>query len=244
LPDRKAFLALFVIAGFFMKIAAELFHELCGHGLFVLLFGGEITGLYISVLWPYELSHTNWFLPSDVASSQMVWIYAGGILVCVFLSFLTQAFLLFKERVAWDFALALFWLAFWTFVSSAGYLIVGGLTPFGDVDSLIRLGILTAPVYLAMGLIVFGMGFVALSSILRKILIEVSPSERASRGVSLFWLTIPTLVMVMLASPEYSMQIAYVPIAFVPALLSFVIEYFVILSQQKTDKNPDNVAEE
>jgi len=43
-------------SGFVMKILSEVVHEVFGHGLFVLLFGGEITGLRISVLWPYELS--------------------------------------------------------------------------------------------------------------------------------------------------------------------------------------------
>jgi hypothetical protein len=96
LQDGKAFLAVFVVVGFVMKMVAEFVHEVCGHGLFVLLFGGEITGVYISVLWPYEFSYISWNL-----TAQMAWVYAGGILVCLCVSFLTQAFLIVKKKMPW-----------------------------------------------------------------------------------------------------------------------------------------------
>lgn len=70
-----------------MKIAAELVHEVLGHSLLVLLFGGEIAGLYISVLWPYDFSCVWWSL-SDATPLQLAWIYASGILACLMLSFL------------------------------------------------------------------------------------------------------------------------------------------------------------
>jgi hypothetical protein len=41
LQGRKTFLAVFVVVGFVMKMVAEFVHEICGHGLFVLLFGGN-----------------------------------------------------------------------------------------------------------------------------------------------------------------------------------------------------------
>jgi len=244
LRDRKAFLAVFMAVGFVMKIVAEFVHEVFGHGLFVLLFGGEITGLHISVLWPYELSYISWNLPSGVNSAQMAWIFGGGILVCLCLSFLTQAFLIVKKKIPWHLAPALFWLAFWTLLNSTGYLIIGGLTPFGDVDELIKLGALTSHLSFVIGLIIFAIGFVALSWVLRRILIEVFPLKKASLGVSLFWLIIPMLVLVMLANPERGLQVAYIPLTFIPALLSFVMEYFLVLSKQEVDANPDNVAEE
>jgi len=225
-----------------MKMVAEVVHEVFGHGLFVLLFGGEITGLYISVLWPYDFSRLEWSLPSGVTSAQMAWIYVGGILVCLCMSFLTQAFLLFKKKIPWHFALPLFWLAFWTLVNSTGYLIIGGLTPFGDVYELIRLGVLRELVSLVIGLIIFAIAFVALSWILREISIKIFSPKKASLGVSLFWLIIPVLVMVMLANPERGLQMAYLPLTFIPAMISFVIEYFLVLSKEEVNANPDNIA--
>jgi hypothetical protein len=226
LQDRKTFLAVFVVAGFVMKMAAEFVHEICGHGIFVLLFGGTINSVYISVSWPYEYSYIDWSLPNNINSAQMALIYAGGILVCLFVSFLTQAFLFVKKKTPWYLALTLFWLAFWTFTNSTGYLIIGGLTPFRDAKELIALGVLTGPLSLLIGLAFFAIGFVALSWILRKILNELFASKRASLGVSLFWLIIPVLVLVMLANPERGLQVAYLPLTFIPTLISFVRVFF------------------
>jgi len=222
---------MFLVVSFIAKIVAEVIHEICGHGLFVLLFKGTIKTVYISIFWPYEFSYISWSLPSGITSAQMAWIYAGGILMCMFTSFITQAFLLFKKKILWHFDIALFWLAFWTFVNSTGYLIIGGLTPFGDVHELIMLGVLTSLFSLVIGIIIFVIGFVTLSWSLRKILIKMFSPRRASLGVVLFWFIIPMLVMVMLANPERGLQLAYLPLAFIPTFISFVIEYFLILSQ-------------
>jgi len=244
LQGRKAFLAVFMVVGFAMKIVAEFVHEICGHGLFVLLFGGEITGLYISVLWPYKLSYIGWSLPSGVTPVQKAWVYGGGVVASLSVSFLAQIFLLVKKKIRWHFALTLFWLAFWTFVNSTGYFLIGGLKPFGDVDELIKLGALTRLLSFAIGLTIFVLGFVALSWILRKMLMEVFPIKVASLGLVFFWLIIPVLIVVMLANPERELQAAYLPLTFIPASLSFFMEYFSVLSKQEAGTNPDNIAEE
>jgi len=244
LQERKLFLIAFVVAGFVMKLIAEVVHEIFGHGLFILLFGGAIKTVYISILWPYDFSYISWYLPSMVSSAQMAWIYGGGILTCLCSSLLTQAFLIAKKKMAWHSALTLFWLAFWTLINSTGYLIIGGLAPFGDIYELIELGVLTSLLSLVAGLIIFFMGFVVLYWILRKILIAVFPPKKASLGVIFFWFIIPVLVIVMLANPERGMQVAYLTLTFIPAMLSFIIEYFMVLSKQEADANPDNIAEE
>lgn len=231
LQDKRIFLASFIALGFVMKIVSEFVHEVCGHGLFVLLFGGKIKTVYISVLWPYELSYISWSLPSGVTSVQMAWIYGGGILACLCVSFLIQVFLILKKKISWYFALTLFWLAFWTLINSTGYLVIGGLTPFGDIQDLIRLGVFTAFLSLALGVILFFVGSVVLSWILRGILVGEFPLKRASLGVPFFWLIIPLLGAVTLASPERSFQVAYLPLMFIPSLLSFVIEHFLVLSE-------------
>lgn len=233
-----------MVVGFVMKIVSELVHEVGGHGLFVLLFRGEITGLYISALWPYDFSRIVWSFPNGVSSAQMVWVYAGGILVCLCASFLAQAFLFLKKRMPWYFALTLFWFGFWTFVNATGYLLIGGLAPFGDIEKLIALGVLTSMLSFFIGIITFSIGFFALSWILRKILVKMLLPKKASFGVNIFWLIIPLLVVVMLANPERGLHVAYLPLSFIPVLLSFVIEYFLFLPKQGADTNPDNIAEE
>lgn len=232
LQERKVFLASFLVAGFFMKIVAEFVHEVCGHGFFVWLFGGEITSVYISLLWPYELSYIGWVLPSTVTSVQRAWISASGILVCLCASFLTQAFLFVKMKIHWRFAITIFWFAFWTLVNSTGYLLIGGLEPFGDVYELIELGVLTSILSLTVGFIMFVTGFVTLSWILRRMLIHVFPFKKACLGVTLFWLIIPALVVVMLANPERGLQWYYLPLTFTPTLLSLLMERFLVLSKR------------
>jgi len=68
--------------------------------------------------------------------------------------------------------------------------------------------------------------------------------KKASLGVILFWLVIPVLGVAMLASRERSFQAAYLPLMFIPPLLSFVIEYFLVLSKHEAYASPDNIAEE
>jgi len=242
MQEKKIFLMIFIIVSFVTKIIAEFVHEVCGHGFFVLLFGGTIKTVHISVLWPYELSYISWSLPSHVTPIQKAWIYSGGILVCLCVSFLIQAFLLLRKGTSQHLSITLFWFAFWNFISSIGYLLIGGLTPLGDVYELIRLKVLTSTISLAIGLIFFIIGFVTLSWILRKILSKIFSFKEASLGVTLFWLIIPMLIMLILISPERNLQVAYFPLAFIPTLFSFIIEYFFISSKQKANKNPDNVA--
>lgn len=242
MQNKNLFFVTFLATCFVAKIAAEFVHEVCGHGFFVLLFGGKVETVYISILWPYEMSYISWSLPSGVTSAQMAWIYGGGILACLFISFLTQASLLVKKGIPWYYALTLFWLAFWTLINSTGYLIIGGLTPFGDIRELMRLEVLTNTLSLMIGFIIFIVGFVALSWILRKILAEIFPLKKASLGLVLFWLIIPALFLVILVSLERGLQIAYFPLTFIPVLLSFATEYFLVLSKQKANANPHDVA--
>lgn len=70
------------------------------------------------------------------------------------------------------------------------------------------------------------------------------PLKKASLDVTLFWLIIPVLGAVMLVSPERSFQVAYLPLMFIPSLLSFIVEYFLVLSKQESYASPDNVTEE
>jgi hypothetical protein len=242
--DKKEFLLTFSAAGFLMKIIAEIIHEIFGHGLFVLLFGGEIVNVYISVLWPYELSYINWYLSNTVTHLKLAWIYAGGIIICLFVSFSVQTFLLLKKKSDWRLALVLFWLAFWTLANSTGYLIIGGLTPFGDVYELIELEVLTSIISLVFGLMFFAIGFVSLSWNLRKILRKKFPPHMASLGVVLFWFIVPVLGILMSISPERNLPIAYIPLMCFPIVFSFFIEYFLVLSKKEVDKNPYDVAKE
>lgn len=243
LLKKKVFLTAFVILAFIMKIVIEFLHEV-GHCLFVLYFGGIVKDVHVSILWPYDFSYISWVPPSSLNYAQIGWIYAGGILVCSYAAFITLTFLFLKQNIPLPLALSLFWFAFWGLINSTGYLILGGLSPFGDVSELITLGVLTKFSSFSIGIVLFAIGFMLSSWILRRLLTKVFSFKKASLGVTLFWFILPFLVVVMLANPERGLHVAYIPLAFIPVLLSYTTEYFLFLSKQKADTNPDNIAKE
>ena len=166
----------------------------------------------------------------------MAWVYGGGIFICLCISFVIQFFLLIK-KVSCYFAAFLFWLAFWTFISSVGYLIIGGLTPFGDVQDLIRLGFFTSQLSLALGLTMFFIGFFSLSRIIRKLFTKVFSSKIVHFGTVLFWLIVPILVLVTMINPARKFPLSLFPATFLPTFLAFLIEFY--LAKQKTDQSPN-----
>jgi len=244
LPNKRTFLSAFIIAGLTTKIVAEVIHEVLGHGTFVLLFGGSIRTVHISLLWPYELSYITWSLPRSSASEALVWVYSGGILACAVVSFVAQVFILSRKEVWWPSALFLFWLAFWTLTNSAGYLLFGGLALFGDVHELVRLGALSSVLSVALGAAVFAVGFFTLSEILRSELRKLVSWKAAGSAVCCFWLLVPLLFLVAWANPERGSPVTAFPLAFLPALFSFAFERFLTSSEKKPDDRPDNVPEE
>lgn len=133
----------------------EFIHEFFGHGFFVLLFSGKITHIKISFLWLYTFSSIGWtgsFLPW-----QMAWIQGRGIFVCLIASGIFQAFVLFRLIKGRWLSSFLFWLSFWTLLSSAGFL--GGISPFCDVEYLISAGVLTRASSLLIGLGILSAAF-------------------------------------------------------------------------------------
>lgn len=220
-----AFTLAFLIVGFLMKIVGEVIHELLGHGLFVLLFGGQVTHFYISLLWPYEFSYVGWSIP-DATFNQIVWITGGGIFVGLLVSYSIQVFLLWKQ-IRWEFSVPLFWLSFWCYLSATGYLIVGGVFPFGDVEELIRLGVLTQPLATIIGATLFAVGFFSLSEILRRRTFTLILKEKTRWAILTFWFIIPALVGLTMAGREM-FHFLLVPFSFIPILLSYLLEFQIL----------------
>ncbi|KUO40887.1 MAG: hypothetical protein AVW05_03150 [Hadesarchaea archaeon DG-33] len=219
MKNRLQFLSIFLSVGFIMKILGEVIHEVIGHGFFVLLFGGTITRVHIALLWPYELSSIRFSPPANgFEPSQLAWIAGGGILICLIISYLLQLFLLFRKS-SWPISISLFWLAFWTFINPVGYLIMGGIKPFGDVANLINRGILTQEIVLALGLFLFLLGFFSLSRILGESLIKTRVIKKVKNGIVLFWFIIPFITLVNLIG--YGQPWISFPISFIPVLLAY-----------------------
>jgi LEA14-like dessication related protein len=183
--EYARFLLTFLFLGFMMKIVSEFIHEI-GHASFVLILGGRITGMSISVEWPFTLSHTRWELqnPSNI---QIALISVAGIVFDVFTSLAGQTILRTRKEIRPFIAIALFWLSFWSYLSSVVYLVMGAFYPFGDVLDLI--GAIPVPQILigTIGVILLVSYTYSLSLILKGIFSSVLRLEKASEMVSYFW---------------------------------------------------------
>lgn len=230
------FLMAFLSLGFVAKILGEVVHEVMGHGLFAVAFGGRITSVSISLLWPYELSHIGFAPPSGgFLPWQEVLVDGGGILMCLVVSFIIQLILLlsFSKRGNWVVSSMLFWLAFWTFINPAGYLVVGGIKPFGDVANLISAGVMTQELALILGLLIFLVSLFTLSIILRNLLRKARVNQEARWSIVLFWLIVPLLTLASVVGQGRPLLIAF--LGFIPVLAACagLLLHNVILSRRK-----------
>lgn len=183
--EYARFLLTFLFLGFLMKVVSEFIHEM-GHASFVLILGGRVTGMSISVEWPFTLSHTRWELqnPTDI---QIALISVAGIVFDVFTSLAGQTILRTRKETRLFSAIALFWLSFWSYLSSVVYLVMGAFYPFGDVLDLI--GAVPVPRILigAIGVILLISLTYSLSMILKDMFSSVLGLVNASEMVCYFW---------------------------------------------------------
>lgn len=216
--DLRATLA-FCVIGFLAKVASEFVHEVLGHGSFVLLFVGSVREVRISLLWPYTLSHIRW--EGAFEAWQIPWIHGGGIIACLVASALLQALALRVEagRIP---SYALLWLSFWTLLNPAGYLFLGGIMPFGDVQELIGDGVLSPASALVLGTALFAVGFFSLSLILKGAVLSDWHGIEGGRAwayTGIFWLTVPPLTYLALLGR--GLPTLYALFGFVPSIITF-----------------------
>jgi len=235
------FLMAFLSLGFVAKILGEVVHEVMGHGLFALAFGGKITNVSISLLWPYELSHIGFVPPpGGFQPWQEVLVNGGGILMCLIVSFILQLILLLSvsKRGNWVVSSMLFWLAFWTFINPAGYLVVGGIKPFGDVANLISAGVMTQELALILGLLIFLVNLFTLPIILRNVLRKAGVNEDARWSIVLFWLIVPLLTLVSVVGQGRPLLIALLGFIPVLAVCAGLLLHNIVLSRRKNRETP------
>jgi hypothetical protein len=216
------FLLMFLFLGFTMKVLSEFIHEM-GHASFVLILGGRVTGMSISVEWPFTLSHTRWELqnPTDI---QIALISIAGIIFDVVTSLTGQTILRTRKDIRPFLAIALFWLSFWSYLSSVVYLVMGAIYPFGDVLDLI--GAMPVPrLWIGtLGVVLLVSFTYSLSLILRDIFARVLGLVNASEMVSYFWATLH-MFFVSITIVKYGMPMPPT-IAVTALVLIFVWSFF------------------
>lgn len=203
------FILVFIFMSFIVKILVEIIHEIFGHGLVVLLAGGKINSFTISWLWPLELSSISWHLPSDITPLIRGCVIAGGIFACIITYFSSLAvlhFIQFEKRIF--LTIFLIWLTFWSLLNSTGYLIIGGLSPFGDISQLIQLGFLTQLSSLLLGLGLFGIGFVLLSINLDQFF-SIHYSANKEYFVVIFWGLVPFLTFLTILGYNFPLYVIF-----------------------------------
>ncbi len=220
----------FLLLGFLAKIAGEAIHEIIGHGLPVVFFGGTITRIHIAIMWPYELSSISFTPPpGGFAHWEAILVDGGGILVSVIVTSVIQAFLL-TRKLSWPVSTSLFWLAFWTFINPTGYLIIGGMSPFGDVWNLINEGVIGKEGALISGLFLFLVDLFSLSAILESDLAASRIIRTTDKALVIFWLIIPLITTAMLIGS--GQPLTYLLLSFLPVLLIWA---YLALRKRKSD---------
>ena len=221
--EYVGFLLTFLFLGFMMKVVSEFIHEM-GHASFVLIFGGRVMGMSISVEWPFTLSHTRWELqnPTDI---QIALISVAGIIFDVFTSLAGQTILRTRKKIRPVLAIALFWLSFWSYLSSVVYLVMGAFYPFGDVLDLI--GAIPVPQLLigTIGVVLLISFTYSLSLILKGIFSCVLGLVNTSEMVSYFW-AILHMFFVSITIVKYGMPMPPT-IAVTVLVLIFVWSLFI-----------------
>jgi len=179
------FLLAFIFLGFVMKVAGEIIHEM-GHAFFVLLLGGKILGINISVEWPFARSYTTWKLV-DPTSAQLALIAVAGILFDTLTTVAGQFLLIRRQRSDMVYTLSLFWLSFWSYLNSVVYLVMSAFHPFGDILNLLN-AIQVSRLWMGtLGVILLVVYTYSLSIILKDIFVRLLGLVHASEMVSIFW---------------------------------------------------------
>jgi len=117
---------------------------------------------------------------------------------------------------------SLFWLGFWATINQASYLLLGGLTGYGDVGSLHSLTGVPLNFFTLLGFSLFFLVYVVVSGLFLSEVRGLFPEYRERVLLFEFWLTIPVQVILFVVSHTIA-SFWFLPLVFVsllPSLLS------------------------
>jgi hypothetical protein len=230
--SRTRHALVFAFTAFLTKLVSEFIHEVIGHGSFVLLFGGLVTEVKISLLWPYQLSHIEWAIP-PLLDWQMAWIYAGGILATT-LTFILVQVLLLPANPRWEVAVTLNWLSFWCLMNAGGYLVVGAVYPFGDIAELVSLNALSSQQSLILGIVLIFVGFFLISRSLT-VAVRLLLGIWAPLAPVIMWSVLPLVVWLAMAGLGVFSHVVIVA-SFIPLVTAIAIG--VVLIRRNSNSSP------
>jgi len=237
------FLISFTIISFLMKFVSEWTHEYLGHCCLGALVGGNVVGYYVSWIWPLEFGYALVTFFGSVEVLPRIIMYSGGIITCLSAAFLSQLiiFLIFrKKNIRKNYLLItlnfLFWYGFWAFMNSVGYLLIGALINFGDIQFISNLSGIPNTFFLIPGFIAFFILFYLISNNFYKLfkgVVKIEPKWM----VALFWLLIPVVYVFFITNPDINMNIFVIiisfPIMLIPSIISVLLSKYIIKNKSE-----------
>ena len=219
-------ITILVVVAYFTRILSCAVHEVLGHGLWALAMGAQSISVNVTFL---GFGWCSWEPP--LAGIQGLLATSGGIISTFAAGAVILAFLYYMPATGKFYSrLILFWIAYWTTITQASYLIVGGITGFGDIGYVSRsLGIdylyfavigvpLFILVYSIVSVLFFGETGVMFESVDQRKLL------------SAFWLTVPVLVVTFSVSQEFLLPVLefalMLAISFIPSIMAFPMYVF------------------
>ena len=219
----------FFLFSFLAKFISEFSHEFLGHCLFSIITGGGYLAYYVSWIWPLKFGYAYTYSNSYISE---ILIISGGIIVCLSISLLVNILIYFflKIRTLQKLYYAVlihfsFWLGFWAFVNSVGYLLIGALINFGDIRNLSNATGIENWIFIFPGLIFFLILFYFISVNFYQLF---APFLRIKEEflVSIFWLLIPVIYILFYFNPQINLKISFfflgLIIMFLPSIFTFL----------------------
>jgi hypothetical protein len=119
---------------------------------------------------------------------------------------------------------SLFWTGFWAAINQASYLLLGGVTGYGDPGALNAVTGVPLAVFAALGVGLFLAVYVAVSVLFLSEVTRLFPEYRTKTLLFAFWLSIPIQVMLFTVSPQHEVSattfVLLLVISTLPSLLS------------------------
>jgi hypothetical protein len=221
-----------------MKFVSEWTHEYLGHCCLGALVGGNVVDYYVSWIWPLEFGHALVRFFGSVDVLPRIIMYSGGIITCLSAAFLSQLIVFLsvrKKSIKNNFILItlnfLFWYGFWAFMNSVGYLLIGALINFGDIQFISNLSGIPNQFFLIPGFIAFFILFYLISNNFYKLfknIVKLAPKWM----VALFWVIIPIVYIFFISNPDINMNFIFIisafPLMFIPSIISILLSKYMI----------------
>jgi hypothetical protein len=196
-------LLLVVLVAYPTRVLACAIHEFLGHGLWAWVFGAYHVQVYVSWLgfgWCRAQGMNDAYLARVLFS-------AGGLLNTFLIGAVILAFLyLAPHRGGFYLRFSLFWMGFWAAINQASYLLLGGVTGYGDPGALSALTGVSLAVFVALGVGLFLAVYVAVSVLFLSEVTRLFPEYRAKTLLFAFWLSIPFQVVLFTVSPQHAVS--------------------------------------